>query len=83
MLKYAQKKTEQQKRKLKMKRATKYMLPNEMSLPSAETIRNENPDETAIRQNMELMEYNDKYSDSEDEDETQKKENRETISVSI
>jgi len=56
---------------------------DKMSLPSEETIRKENPDETAIKQNMELMQYNDKYSDSEDGSEMQKKEIRETIIVSI
>ena len=55
MMKYAQKRNEQ-KRKEKMKSTTKYVLPTEMSLPSPETIRQQNPDEAAIKENMELME---------------------------
>ena len=61
-MKYAQKRSEQQKRKHKWKSDTKYILPTEMLLPSPETIRQQNPDEAAIKENMELMEYKDNYS---------------------
>ena len=82
MMKYAQKRNEQ-KRKERMKNTTKYILPTEMSLPSPETIRQQNPDEAAIKENMELMEYNDNYSDSEDDNETKRMKIEATDSVAI
>ena len=82
MMKYAQKRNEQ-KRKERMKSTTKYILPTEMSLPSPETIRQHNPDEAAIRENMELMEYKDNYSDSEDENETKRMKIEATGSVAV
>ena len=83
MMKYAQKRSEQQKRKQKWKSSTKYILPTEMSLPSPETIRQQNPDEAAIRENMELMDYNDSYSDSENDNETKRMKIEATDSVAI
>ena len=47
-------------------------MPSEMTLPSAESIRNNNPDKLAIQQNMTLMDYNDALSGSEDEMEDRK-----------
>ena len=55
-----------------MKSAFKYKMPNEMTLPSAECIRKTNPDEAAIKQNMALLDYNDKLSGSENESESKK-----------
>ena len=42
-------------------------MPSEMTLPSAASIRQKNPDEKALKQNMELMDYKDELSGSEDE----------------
>ena len=68
MLKYAKVVSERQKRKKQRRIAvTKYILPTKRSLPSAESIRNKNPDETAIKANMELMNHDDTFSDKEDE----------------
>ena len=72
MLRYATKKTQRHKRIQSMKSAFKYEMPNEMTLPSAESIHKTNPDEAAIKQNMALMDYNDKLSGSENESETKK-----------
>ena len=58
MMKYAQKRSEQQKRKQKWKSSTEYIFPTEMSLPSPKTIQQQNLDEAASKENMELMEYN-------------------------
>ena len=43
------------------------MMPSEITLPNAELIYKNNLDEVAIKQNMELMDYNDRLSGSEDE----------------
>ena len=83
MRKYAQQRSKQQKRKQVTKSSTKYILPTEMSLPSPETIRKRNPDEAAIKANMELMEYNGRYSDNEDESDTKKMKIEETVSVAV
>jgi len=72
MLRYAKKKTERQKWNQIMKSASKCIMPSEMTLPSAESIRNNNPDKLAIQQNMALMDYNDALSGSEDEMEDRK-----------
>ena len=50
-----------------MRNASKYNMPSEMTLPSAESIRKTNPDEEAMKQNMALMDYMDTLSGSEDE----------------
>ena len=50
-----------------MKSASKCIMPSEMTLPSAASIRQKNPDEKALKQNMELMDYKDELSGSEDE----------------
>ena len=47
-------------------------MPSEMTLPSAESIRNNNPDKLAIQQNMALMDYNDELRGGEDEMEDMK-----------
>ena len=68
MLRYAKVVSEREKRKKqRMIAMTKFVLPAEKSLPSAESVRKENPDEMAIQENMALMSYEDKLSDSEDE----------------
>ena len=70
MLRYAKKKTERFKRNLMMKSVSKYKMPTEMTLPSAESIQRSNPDEDAMKQNMALMDYDDRLSGSEDETDT-------------
>ena len=59
----------------------KYKMTNEMTLPSAESIRKTNPDEAVIKQNMALMDYNDKLSGSENESETKTMTVRATASI--
>ena len=72
MLQYAKKKTERYTRNLMMKSASKYKMPTEMTLPSAESIRKSNPDEQTMKENMALMDYDDRLSGSEDETDTRK-----------
>ena len=45
-------------------------MPTEMTLPSADSIRKSNPDEQAMKQNLALMDYDDRLSGSEDETDT-------------
>ena len=70
MMRYAKKKTERQKRYQVMKSVSKYVMPTEMTLPSAELIRQNHPDEVAVKQDMELMDHDDRLSGSEDESDT-------------
>ena len=69
MIRYAKMKTDRQKRNQVMKSASKYIMLSEMALPSAESICQKHPDKQALKQNRELMNYNDELSGSEDEDE--------------
>ena len=55
-----------------MKSASKYKMPTEMTLPSAESIKKNHPDEPAMKENMALMDYDDRLSGSEDETDTRK-----------
>ena len=82
MLRYAKVASEREKRKKqRMIAITKYVLPAEKSLPSAEEVKKTNPDETAIKQNMALMSYEDNFSDSEDENKIIKNELGATASI--